>query len=230
MRSMHVRRWAVGLGLSGALVAGCHMGPGFPDGPGLPGTDQGTDLGTDGGADGGTDLGPDGGTDGATDLGTDGATDGGSDGGTDGGSDSDPVLPTPLQSQLLAEVNEVRTVGTTCGGVPRPAADPLTLDDDLAEAAQGHADWMAETGMLSHTGEGGSSGGERITAAGYQWSAWGENIAWGQETVEAAVAGWYASPDHCNAFMDPQFDEVGFGRASSTTGVPYWVANLASPA
>ena len=63
---------------------------------------------------------------------------------------------------------------------------PVSYDARLGRAAQGHANDMLATGVLSHTGSDGSNAGQRITREGYNWQTWGENIARGQPD-EAAV-------------------------------------------
>ena len=59
----------------------------------------------------------------------------------------------------------------------------------------------------------------------------GENIAFGPESAEEAVAGWMASPGHCANIMDPRFREMGVAVAQGRKrGHFYWVQNLAEPA
>ncbi|HJR26790.1 MAG TPA: CAP domain-containing protein [Acidimicrobiales bacterium] len=141
----------------------------------------------------------------------------------------EPSAASPVdQPQLLAAVNATRTAGTTCGSGPYGPAAPLTLDADLAEAAEGHAVDMATNDLFSHTGSDGSTPDERISVAGYAWTVVGENLAAGDPSATGTVAGWFASTTHCATFMDPRLEEVGFARAddpSSTYGV-YWVAAL----
>lgn len=59
----------------------------------------------------------------------------------------------------------------------------LLADDRLRSAAYGHAEDMAANDFFDHTGSGGSTIGTRATAAGYQWTSLGENIAAGQGRV-----------------------------------------------
>ena len=57
---------------------------------------------------------------------------------------------------------------------------PLAFNGDLNESAEDHTAWMLATDTFSHTGAGGSSPGDRMAAAGYQFTGswtWGENIA-----------------------------------------------------
>ncbi|MBN1285152.1 MAG: hypothetical protein JXB47_07130, partial [Anaerolineae bacterium] len=71
---------------------------------------------------------------------------------------------------------------------------PFVPNDALAAAAQVHSAWMAQTGILDHTGEGGSQPADRATAAGYDWIGISENIYMGEgrfDAPEAAFDGWW---------------------------------------
>ncbi len=57
-------------------------------------------------------------------------------------------------------------------GLPR-LRESVRLD----RSAQGHSDDMVRRDYFAHVSPGGSSPVDRITAAGYRWSAAGENIA-----------------------------------------------------
>ena len=50
-------------------------------------------------------------------------------------------------------------------------AQPLAFGDDLNESAEDHSSWMITTDTFSHTGAGGSSPGEQMSIAGYNFSA-----------------------------------------------------------
>ena len=77
----------------------------------------------------------------------------------------------------------------------------------------------------------GSNSAERITRAGYAWQAAGENIAAGQLSAEAVVAGWLESPGHCATLMGPRFTEMGiaFALAPSRNPPIYWTQLFATP-
>jgi uncharacterized protein YkwD len=140
-------------------------------------------------------------------------------------------LAAATQNDLLAQVNARRATGVSCGGTWYPAAPALSLHSVLGKAAQAHATDMATSNYFSHTGLNGSSPGDRISAAGYHWRAWSENIAAGQATTTAVVNGWFGSTGHCQNFMSRTVTQVGFGMVQnpSSTYRIYWVANLAAP-
>ena len=66
--------------------------------------------------------------------------------------------PTALEQYLLELINAERA---------KVGAQPLAFDGDLNESADGHSAWMIGTDVFSHTGSGGSTATQRITAAGY---------------------------------------------------------------
>ncbi|MCL4206744.1 MAG: CAP domain-containing protein [Pirellulaceae bacterium] len=112
--------------------------------------------------------------------------------------------------------------GLSPGTISTQAKPPLAFSTELIAAAQGHSEWMLANNTFSHTGEGGSSPGSRMTAAGYvfvsPWS-WGENISWRgtvgpiDETayVEMIAEGLFKSPGHRVNQLKPEFRETGVG-------------------
>lgn len=114
---------------------------------------------------------------------------------------------TPTGSELrqaLRLINDERA---------RAGRGPLTLDARLSRAAQGHAKYMSDAGVVSHTGRGGSTFVRRIEAAGYEpWRHLGENVARGYGTWSAATAGWMGSSGHRANILGRNFRNVGLGR------------------
>lgn len=142
------------------------------------------------------------------------------------------VLGSSVQSQMLALVNAKRTSGTTCGGKAYPAVPALSLSSTIVKASDAYAADMATYNYFSHTGRDGSDPGQRLTKAGYRWSAWAENIAAGQTTPQSVVEGWFGSTGHCTNFMSGAVTQIGFGYANnpSSTYRHYWVADMGRPA
>ncbi|MFI8371523.1 CAP domain-containing protein [Streptomyces sp. NPDC085466] len=97
---------------------------------------------------------------------------------------------------------------------------PLTANATLARSAQGHSADMAARDFFDHTNPDGDGPGERVTAAGYPWSTYGENIAMGQTTAEQVMEGWMNSPGHRANILNCDFKEIGVGV--HTDGGPYW--------
>jgi len=137
--------------------------------------------------------------------------------------------------EMLAAVNAARAEARTCGEYGDfAAAPPLELAPPLTEAAQQHSTTMATTGCFSHddTGPEPCADGTpctRIAAAGYRWSAVGENLSYGQQDVAEAIRGWLASPPHCSNLMDPGFVHFGASVAQDPDGVAYFTQCFGAP-
>ena len=104
-----------------------------------------------------------------------------------------------------------------------PAVGVVAWSDQLAKAAYDHSVDMNKQGYLSHTGLDGSNPAQRITAAGYHWSTWGENIAEGYSTEQIVINAWLGSEDHCKNIMNGVFKDIGVGRDGN-----YWTQDFGS--
>ncbi len=102
---------------------------------------------------------------------------------------------------------------------------PVAFDSRLAAAAQGHADDMLAQNYFSHTGLNGSSPGDRITAAGYNWRTYGENIARGQSSEAEVLQDWTNSPGHHANDINPNFEDYGLAKAGTGSNAR-WVLVL----
>ncbi|GAB1333980.1 hypothetical protein ACE1SV_05700 [Streptomyces sp. E-15] len=114
----------------------------------------------------------------------------------------------------------LRLVNTERG---KAGCQPLTLNATLTKAAQAHSDDMAAQRNMSHTGSDGSSPGDRITRAGYTWSSYGENVAYGYTTADQVMAGWMSSPGHRANILNCSFKEIGVGLAQPGS---YWTQDF----
>jgi uncharacterized protein YkwD len=120
-------------------------------------------------------------------------------------------------SLILQLVNNVRKSGCNCGSTIMPPVAPVTWNDLLSKAAYDHSLDMQSKNYFDHTGLNGSNPGTRISAAGYSWRAYGENIAKGYPSETEVVNGWINSEGHCKNIMNANFKEMGAGRAGA-----YW--------
>ncbi|MFC4174205.1 CAP domain-containing protein [Microvirga sp. GCM10011540] len=98
---------------------------------------------------------------------------------------------------------------------------PLTFDGELLDSSDAHSAWMDQTDTFSHTGVNGSSAGARMTAAGYGWQGWGENIAYvsggmTEATVRQLHANLMKSPGHYANIVNGSFEEIGIGLKEGT--------------
>lgn len=93
---------------------------------------------------------------------------------------------------------------------------PQELDLKLCNAAQFHANHMANTGSFSHYDNYGYTSRARIFGfTGFVQ----ENIAMGQSNPFPT---WRASSGHWAAIAGP-YRKVGFGYQVNANGAPYWV-------
>ncbi|MEJ6397061.1 CAP domain-containing protein [Yoonia sp. 208BN28-4] len=91
--------------------------------------------------------------------------------------------------------------------------DAVAHDSRLDQAAQAHAEDMAENNYFSHTGRNGSTALDRIRATGYDPNAYGENIAGRQQTESEALDAWINSRDHDRVLRADSFEDFGLGVA-----------------
>jgi uncharacterized protein YkwD len=109
---------------------------------------------------------------------------------------------------------------------------PLTLNSKLSEAAQTHSQNMATQDFFSHTGKDGSSMGDRVSNAGYDWRTVAENIAAGQRTPSEVVTSWINSPGHRANMLNTTIKEIGVGYfflaedTGTTNYNAYWTQNF----
>ncbi|MFD4941479.1 CAP domain-containing protein [Streptomyces sp. NPDC058239] len=120
-------------------------------------------------------------------------------------------------ARLLKLVNSARSA---------VGCSPLTLNAKLTKAARKHSADMASHRNMSHTGSDGSAPGDRIMHAGYDRSAYGENVAYGYTTPESVMAGWMNSPGHKRNILDCSFKEIGVGLAQPGN---YWTQDFGQP-
>jgi hypothetical protein len=104
----------------------------------------------------------------------------------------------------------------------------LVMNTNLVQAAQSHSNYMATTGVLSHTGSGSSSVGQRVTAAGYGWNAVGENILYRWNlSAQGAFDQWWNSTGHRNNMMSSTYCDIGIASAQHTDGRYFYTMVLA---
>jgi uncharacterized protein YkwD len=137
---------------------------------------------------------------------------------------SSSSLGTPAETvaTLIASTNNERL---------RAGIAALARDSRLAQAAQWQAEQCARLGEVAHVLAQAMypRPEDRLTAAGYSWSAYGENLARGHRTPEAAIDGWMRSAEHRANILDPAFTQIGTGFATDSSGRPYYVQVFGRP-
>ncbi|MCP2342215.1 sigma-70 family RNA polymerase sigma factor [Actinomadura rupiterrae] len=121
-----------------------------------------------------------------------------------------------VEQQVISLVNAQRAKNG-CG--------PVHADPRLHSAAQKHSDDMAARHFFDHTNPDGKGPGERITAAGYPWSAWAENIAAGSPTPPQVMSNWLNSPAHRGNILNCRYRDLGVGVAYGPGG-PWWTQDF----
>ncbi|MEV7504099.1 CAP domain-containing protein [Streptomyces sp. NPDC093018] len=147
-----------------------------------------------------------------------------------GQTDAPAPAPTASSAPATATPSTTAASGVTAQIVQLVNAErakagcrPLTLNAKLTKAAQEHSADMAAHQNMSHTGSDGSDPGTRITQAGYTWSAYGENVAYGYSTAAEVMAGWMASPGHRANILNCGYQEIGVGLAQPGS---YWTQDF----
>lgn len=123
-----------------------------------------------------------------------------------------PPPPPPASVDGAAAVVALVNRERARAGVPA-----VTADARLTAAAQAWSAHMSRTNQLSH-----GDPGARITAAGYRWRAYGENVAPGA-SAEGVMAMWMNSPGHKRNILNPAMRHAGAGRAGA-----YWCLVVAA--
>lgn len=123
--------------------------------------------------------------------------------------------------QIAAQINQERINA----GLPA-----LSIDSVLVSAAQAQAAYMACNGIISHTGEGGSSVYTRVLAAGYS-PAYVEEIIYGGGSPQAALTWWLNDQIHRDAILNAKSTQMGVGYAYFANGSygDYFVVVFAKP-
>lgn len=135
--------------------------------------------------------------------------------------------------ETVEETNDVRSEGYDCDSEGQyPATHEVEGNEKLHEAAQMHADDMAENQFFSHTyrppdcdpgaSEDCHDFAWRIRQTDYEGQPVSENIARGQSSPQSVVQGWADSDGHCANMLSSRPNEIGIGYAEGPGG-PYWV-------
>jgi len=132
--------------------------------------------------------------------------------------------PGTVREEMLTRVNAVRK---------KEGLKPLRLNSNLEKAAQRHAEDMLARGYFAHESPSGTTVSERARKAGYDWSAIGENLAFGQTSVGEVIETWMNSPGHRKNLLSRNYSELGvglaLGKGQDGKYQVLWVQNFGSP-
>lgn len=144
-------------------------------------------------------------------------------------------------THLSGNLNE----GLAPGTISAAAKQPLAWNQNIVNAAQGHTADMINNNFFGHTGSDSRSPGERLTAAGYNWQTFGENLSTRGQTglsdVTAAISeqmntdlfidSGVAGRGHRTSMLNNDFESVGISVGYSPSfsplnGLPSSVATI----
>jgi uncharacterized protein YkwD len=108
---------------------------------------------------------------------------------------------------------------------------PFSASQSLMQAAQIHAEQMASLGQMAHSLPGSRypNPQDRLAAVGYQWSAYAENVAYGQNSPASVLDSWMSSSGHRANILNAGLTELGTGYARDAGGRPYYVQVFGRP-
>lgn len=153
-----------------------------------------------------------------------GETGGGSNDGNTGGNNGGGNTTQTEEEKLLVLINTFRA---------QNGQSALARNSKLDTAAVNHSRDMANRGYFSHNTPEGGTPDQRLTAAGYSFSWWGENIyksAPGDASAQSAFNSWVNSSGHRANMLSSNFTQIGIGRATASDGRTYWTNTFGKPA
>lgn len=135
-----------------------------------------------------------------------------------------------VEQQILALVNQQRNLN----GLPS-----LSFSAQLTYAAQVHSTHMAAlsavvglNAAMAHTLDGSPVPRltDRADYAGFEYSALGENIAYGFSGADDVMQAWMNSSGHRANILNSMFTQIGISVKTSPSGVKYFTQEFGSPA
>lgn len=142
---------------------------------------------------------------------------------------AEPLPPEPTQIPPDDKANELAIAALINQQRADHGLTAYTLVPELTQSSRRHSRDMADNNFTGHTGSDGSTAGQRMSEAGYQWAAAGENIGWGfAGNPNSMVNWWMNSPPHRAAILSTTFVDfgVGYARNSSSDWGHYWTVNF----
>lgn len=122
------------------------------------------------------------------------------------------------EEQLLALLQQDRVAGSTAcaSGETSAAAPPLRLDGRLSCVARVRALDQEATGVTGPNDSEGRDAAERASLAGYEALVWWESYAFNAASGSQAYDRMLTDADSCPELGNPQYTDVGVGKAGDT--------------
>ena len=142
-----------------------------------------------------------------------------------------PASPTDVEAAPAAPVMALDMATLTNAERSRAGLPAFSVSSPLTRAAQIHAEQMASLGQMSHVLPGARypEPADRLSAVGYQWSAYAENVAYGQGSAAGVLDSWMDSSGHRANILNASLTQLGTGYARDAAGRPYYVQVFGRP-
>lgn len=132
-----------------------------------------------------------------------------------------PVVTTTAQeNEVIRLVNVARS---------NAGLELLTANWQLSRVARYKSADMAQNAYFGHTSMNYGSPFQMMESFGLNFSAAGENIAYGQSTPQEVMNDWMNSPGHRSNILNPTYTQIGVGLAKDNNGVCYWTQEFIKP-
>jgi uncharacterized protein YkwD len=99
---------------------------------------------------------------------------------------------------------------------------PLKVSTELNQLSLWMSADMAAKNYFNHNDQTGRNPFNRMTDAGYHAEFEGENIAAGNSDAQGTYIQWLNSPGHLKNMLDPNYTELGVGRAYDANSEYHW--------
>lgn len=107
---------------------------------------------------------------------------------------------------------------------------PIKVNAELSKVATTKAQDMIDKNYFNHTSPTYGTPFDMMKKFNINYTAAGENIAYGQKTPTIVMNGWMNSSGHRANILNSNFTEIGVGVVKDKNGTPYWVQMFINPA
>lgn len=147
-----------------------------------------------------------------------------------------PTTGTPSGAPSTAADFVARIVALTNADRKANGCPALVTNALLMKTAQQHSEDMATHDFVGHNSYSGATVADRLHMAGYNYSAYAENIAWGQTTPDQVVNLWFnetpPNDAHRKNILNCALHEIGVGYVilandpGKVTSHTYWTEDF----
>ncbi len=126
-----------------------------------------------------------------------------------------------VQPQVLgisSQISPFDVINLTNQRRAEAGLSPLSVNDELTQAAQAKGGDMVSKNYWAHVSPDGKTPWFFITSSGYKYSTAGENLARDFSDAPSVVSAWMASKSHRENLLDPNFTEIGVAVLDSNIG------------